>query len=93
MAWFTPAELPNNRYYIFGKEGGRNLADQFDIPFLGEIPLVQGIREGGDRGVPIMESDDLITKEAFSKFADNAIRSIAMRNANMEATKVVEVVV
>ena len=69
------------------------MADQFDIPFLGEIPLVQGIREGGDRGVPIMESEDQITKEAFTKFADNAIRSIAMRNANMEATKVVEVVV
>jgi ATP-binding protein involved in chromosome partitioning len=93
MAWFTPAELPNNRYYIFGKEGGRKMADQFDIPFLGEIPLVQSIREGGDCGVPIMESDDEITKEAFTRFADNAIRSIAMRNANMEATKVVELVV
>jgi ATP-binding protein involved in chromosome partitioning len=93
MAWFTPAELPENRYYIFGKEGGRKLADQFDIPFLGQIPLVQGIREGGDAGVPAMLGDDLVTKEAFSAFADNAIRSIAMRNANIDATKVVEVVV
>jgi ATP-binding protein involved in chromosome partitioning len=93
MAWFTPAELPNNRYYIFGKEGGRRMADQFDIPFLGEIPIVQGIREGGDLGVPIMESEDAITKEAFTRFADNAIRSISMRNANMDATQVVEVVV
>ena len=93
MSWFTPAELPENRYYIFGKEGGKKLADQFDIPFLGQIPLVQGIREGGDKGVPIMMGDDPITREAFSKFADHAIRSIAMRNANLEATKVVEIVV
>ena len=93
MAWFTPAELPENRYYIFGKGGGRKLADQFDLPFLGEIPIVQGIREGGDQGVPAMVGDDEVTKEAFRKFAENAIRSIAMRNANMEATKVVEVLV
>ena len=93
MAWFTPAELPNNKYYIFGKEGGKKLADQFDIPFLGEIPLVQSIREGGDAGVPIMESNDEITKAAFTEFANNAVRSISMRNANMEQTKVVEVLV
>jgi ATP-binding protein involved in chromosome partitioning len=93
MAWFTPAELPNNRYYIFGKEGGRKMADQYDIPFLGEIPLVQGIREGGDKGVPIMAGDDAITKKAFIDFAGQAVRSISMRNANMEATKVLEVVV
>jgi len=93
MAWFTPAELPENRYYIFGKEGGRKLADQFDLPFLGEIPIVQGIREGGDQGVPAMVGDDAVIKEAFTRFAENAIRSIAMRNANIEATKVVEVLV
>ncbi|MEP6627079.1 MAG: Mrp/NBP35 family ATP-binding protein, partial [Ginsengibacter sp.] len=51
MSYFTPAELPDNKYYIFGKEGGKRLADEFDIPFLGEIPLVQSIREGGDIGV------------------------------------------
>jgi ATP-binding protein involved in chromosome partitioning len=93
MAWFTPAELPNNRYYIFGKEGGKRMADQFDIPFLGEIPLVQSIREGGDEGIPIMVSNDDITKQAFTEFANNAVRSISMRNANLEATKVVEVLV
>jgi ATP-binding protein involved in chromosome partitioning len=93
MAWFTPAELPNNRYYIFGKEGGRKMADQYDIPFLGEIPLVQGIREGGDKGVPIMAGDDAITKKAFIDFAGQAVRGISMRKANMEATKVLEVVV
>jgi ATP-binding protein involved in chromosome partitioning len=93
MAWFTPAELPNNKYFIFGKDGGKKLADQLDIPFLGQIPLVQSIREGGDKGVPIMEGDDQVTKDAFILFANNAIRSIAMRNANIEATQVVEVVV
>jgi len=93
MAWFTPAELPQNRYYIFGKEGGKRLADQFDIPFLGEIPLVQSIREGGDDGMPIMAGSDEITKQAFINFANNAVRSISMRNANLEATKVVEVLV
>jgi len=93
MAWFTPAELPDNKYYIFGKDGGKKLADQLDIPFLGQIPLVQSIREGGDKGVPIMAGEDNITKDAFVLFANNAIRSIAMRNANVEATQVVEIVV
>ena len=93
MAWFTPAELPDHKYFIFGKDGGKKLADQLDIPFLGQIPLVQSIREGGDKGVPIMEGDDNVTKDAFILFANNAIRSIAMRNANMEATQVVEIVV
>lgn len=92
MSWFTPAELPNNRYYIFGKEGGKKLAEEYDLPFLGQIPLVQSIREGGDTGIPAMVSDDRITKHAFMDFASKAVRSIAMRNANMDVTKVVEVV-
>ncbi len=93
MAWFTPAELPGNKYYIFGKGGGRKMAEQYDIPFLGEIPLVQTIREGGDAGIPIMAGTDSITKEAFSEFAGNAVRSISMRNAAMPNTEVVEVLV
>lgn len=92
MSYFTPAELPNNKYYIFGKEGGRRLAEEYDIPFLGQIPLVQGIREGGDSGVPIMMSDDAVTKKAFSDFAGSAARSIAMLNANMKLERVAEVV-
>ncbi|MDB5223896.1 MAG: Mrp/NBP35 family ATP-binding protein [Chitinophagaceae bacterium] len=91
MSYFTPAELPDNKYYIFGKEGGKKLADEYDIPFLGEIPLVQSIREGGDSGVPVMMSDDLISKQAFIDFAANATRGIAMRNAEMPATEVSEV--
>ena len=90
MSYFTPAELPDNKYYIFGKDGGKKLAEEYDIPFLGQIPLVQSIREGGDEGMPVMVSNDSITKNAFIDFASSAVRSIAMRNANMGTTKVVE---
>jgi ATP-binding protein involved in chromosome partitioning len=92
MSYFTPAELPDHKYFIFGRQGGKRLADEYDIPFLGEIPLVQGIREGGDEGVPVMVGDDEVTKTAFREFADNVARSISMRNANLSAEKVIEVV-
>jgi ATP-binding protein involved in chromosome partitioning len=92
MSYFTPAELPNHKYYIFGKEGGKRLADEYDLPFLGQIPLVQSIREGGDQGVPIMVSDDEVTKQAFKEFAAHVVRGISMRNANMSTEKLVEVV-
>jgi ATP-binding protein involved in chromosome partitioning len=92
MSYFTPAELPDHKYYIFGKEGGRRLADEYDLPFLGQIPLVQNIREGGDIGVPVMMGDDEITKAAFSEFAGTVARSVSMRNAHMNAEEVAEVV-
>ena len=92
MSYFTPAELPDNRYYIFGKDGGKNLAEEFDIPFLGQIPIVQSIREGGDIGIPAMVSDDAVTQKAFMDFAANSVRGIAMRNANLEPTQIQEVV-
>ena len=92
MSYFTPAELPENRYYIFGKDGGKKLAEEYEIPFLGQIPLVQSIREGGDIGVPLMVGDDFITRKAFEEFASNAIRSIAMRNANLSALQTAEVI-
>jgi ATP-binding protein involved in chromosome partitioning len=92
MSYFTPAELPENKYYIFGKDGGKRLADEYDIPFLGQIPLVQSIREGGDHGVPVMIGDDPITQKAFEQFAGQVVRSIAMRNANISAEKVAKTV-
>lgn len=92
MSYFTPAELPNNKYYIFGKEGGKRLADEYDLPFLGQIPLVQSIREGGDIGVPIMMSDDVISKEAFIEFGGTVARAVSMRNAHMRSEEVAEVV-
>ena len=81
MSYFTPAELPENKYFIFGKDGGKNLAEEFDIPFLGQIPIVQSIREGGDIGIPVMVSDDHISRKAFNDFAGNAVRGIAQKNA------------
>ena len=92
MSYFTPEELPNNKYYIFGKEGGKRLAEEYDLPFLGQIPLVQSIREGGDNGVPIMMSDDEITKKAFEDFTAHVVRSVSMRNANMKSTEIAGVV-
>ncbi len=91
MSYFTPHELPDNKYYIFGKDGGKKLAEEYDIPFLGQIPLVQSIRQGGDDGLPVMAGSDTVTKKAFIDFAGSAVRSIAMRNANMASTKVVEI--
>jgi len=91
MAYFTPAELPENKYYLFGKDGGKHLADEYDLPFLGQIPLIQSIREGGDQGVPAMVGDDNITKEAFTAVVSNAVRQIAIRNANLPKTETINV--
>lgn len=92
MAYFTPAELPENKYFLFGKEGGKKLAEEYDLPFLGQVPLVQSIREGGDEGVPAMVGNDQLSQEAFRGFTSLAVRSIALRNANMPSTKMIEVV-
>ncbi|GAA4461261.1 Mrp/NBP35 family ATP-binding protein [Nemorincola caseinilytica] len=91
MAYFTPRELPENKYYIFGQGGARQMADQFELPFLGEIPLVQSIREGGDKGIPAVIDDEQVTKKAFAELAQNVARNIAIRNASLEPTKVVQV--
>ncbi len=90
MSYFIPAELPDHKYYIFGKEGGKRLAEEYEIPFLGQIPLVQTIREGGDQGVPVMMGDDMLTKKAFQDFASLVVRSIAMRNANIKSGIIAE---
>jgi ATP-binding protein involved in chromosome partitioning len=91
MAYFTPAELPDNKYYLFGKEGGLKLASEYDLSFLGQIPLVQSIREGGDEGVPAMVGADAVSKEAFRTFVGNAVRQIAIRNANLPQTATITV--
>ena len=92
MSYFTPEELPNNKYYLFGKEGGKRLAEEYELNFLGQIPLVQSIREGGDSGKPAMVGNDTISQEAFRNFAALAVRNISMRNANIPKTKILEVV-
>jgi ATP-binding protein involved in chromosome partitioning len=91
MAYFTPAELPENKYYLFGKEGGLKLASEYDLSFLGQIPLVQSIREGGDEGVPAMVGTDAVSKDAFRTFVGNAVRQIAIRNANLPRTATITV--
>jgi ATP-binding protein involved in chromosome partitioning len=89
MAYFTPAELPENKYYIFGNGGGRKLAEKYEVEFLGEIPIVQSIRESGDIGYPIVMKDDL-TAQAFMDLSEAMARQVALRNANQDKTKVVE---
>src|SRR5471030_1251458 len=92
MAYFTPAELPENKYYLFGKGGAKKMAEQFELPFLGEIPIVQSIREGGDNGVPAVLGDEPASKKAFMDLASRVAQNIAIRNANLEPTKVVQMV-
>ncbi|HXH20302.1 MAG TPA: Mrp/NBP35 family ATP-binding protein [Chitinophagales bacterium] len=91
MSYFTPRELPENKYYIFGKGGGRKVAEEFGLPLLGQIPIVQSICEGGDSGLPAVLGDDMISKYAFQEFANNSERYIAIRNSTIEATQPVEV--
>jgi ATP-binding protein involved in chromosome partitioning len=81
MSWFTPLELPDSKYYIFGKEGGKRLADEYEMPFLGQIPLIQGIREGGDVGVPLLASENTQDKHYVQNFAGNVVRQMAIINA------------
>jgi len=90
MAYFTPTELPDNKYYLFGKEGGKKLAEEYDLSFLGQIPLVQSIREGGDEGIPAMVGTDEISKQAFRNITAQAVRNIAIRNAAAPATQTIK---
>jgi len=89
MAYFTPEELPDNKFYIFGKDGGKNLSEKYDVPLLGQVPLVQGIRESGDSGLPAVMKEGP-TADAFRTLAESLARQIAIRNANLAETKRVE---
>jgi ATP-binding protein involved in chromosome partitioning len=90
MAWFTPAELPENKYYIFGKNGCKELAEKMNIPLLGEIPLVQSICESGDSGKPVALKGAPLEK-AFSELADNFLKQVEIRNRTIDPTKKVEI--
>lgn len=92
MAYFTPAELPENKYYLFGREGARKLADELHIPFLGEIPLVQSICEGGDAGRPVILDESNPACIPFMKVAGNVAQQIAIRNASKASTTPVETI-
>ena len=90
MAWFTPAELPENKYYIFGREGAKHLAEEMNVPLLGQIPLVQSICEGGDNGLPVALDENSITGRAFIQLASNVVEQTNLRNANQAPTQIVE---
>lgn len=91
MAYFTPAELPENKYYIFGKEGARNLADDLEVPFLGEIPLVQSIREAGDAGRPAALQTATQIEEAFEGITRNVVEETVRRNENLPPTEAIKI--
>ncbi|MBK8444917.1 MAG: Mrp/NBP35 family ATP-binding protein [Sphingobacteriales bacterium] len=80
MAYFTPPELPDHKYYIFGRGGGEQLAEEFQVPFLGQMPLVQSVREGGDIGNPALLSSDALTVSLFDDLAGRVARQVAVRN-------------
>ena len=91
MAWFTPEELPENKYYIFGKEGVKKLAVEMNVDLLGQIPLVQAVREDGDSGRPSVLDDKNPAVEAFEQLAKNVVSAIDKRNANQAPTERVEI--
>jgi ATP-binding protein involved in chromosome partitioning len=91
MSYFTPDELPDKKYYIFGKDGCKNLAEELNVPLLGQIPIVQSIRESGDAGVPVTALNHPVVTEAFMELAKKVAQQVAIRNANVAPTKIVEV--
>lgn len=91
MSWFTPEELPENKYYIFGKDGGKDLARDMNIPFLGQIPIVMSIREGGDLGIPVAWKEETVTGIAFKELALNVVEQLDLRNANLKPTERVRI--
>ncbi|MBQ8593857.1 MAG: Mrp/NBP35 family ATP-binding protein [Bacteroidaceae bacterium] len=91
MAWFTPAELPQNRYYLFGKEGAKKLAEEMNVPLLGQIPIVQSICEGGDNGMPVALDENTITGQAFNELAAKVVAQVKRRNREQAPTQIVEI--
>ncbi|RCS26180.1 iron-sulfur cluster carrier protein ApbC [Polaribacter sp. WD7] len=91
MAYFTPEELPNNKYYIFGQDGAKNLAEDISTQFLGEVPLVQSIREAGDVGHPVALQEGTVLEEAFQNITKEMVAQLLKRNANLPPTEVVRI--
>lgn len=91
MAYFTPEELPNNKYYIFGKEGAKNLAEDLGVPFMGEIPLVQSIREAGDVGRPAALQTGTPLEKAFEVLTQNVVQEVVKRNENLPPTEAIKI--
>ncbi len=92
MAWFTPEELPENKYYIFGKDGAKSLSEQLNIPLLGQIPLVQSVREAGDAGRPAVMQENTPIAKALMQMSKNVAQQVAIRNATQAPTEKVEMI-
>ena len=90
MAYFTPEELPDNKYYIFGKDGGKQLAEEFNTPFLGRLPIIEEIRQAGDEGTPIVLSNNIVAN-AFTKLAESVAQQVAIRNASLPESHAVPI--
>jgi ATP-binding protein involved in chromosome partitioning len=91
MAYFTPEELPNNKYYIFGKEGAKDLAKDLGVAFLGEVPIVQSIREAGDYGRPAALQTGSIIENVFDEITRNVVTEVVNRNENLEPTEAIKI--
>ena len=91
MAYFTPEELPENKYYIFGKEGAKNLAEDLQVPFLGEVPLVQSIREAGDYGRPAAMQTATVIEKVFEEITRNVVEQTVSRNENLPPTEIIKI--
>jgi ATP-binding protein involved in chromosome partitioning len=91
MAYFTPEELPENKYYIFGKEGARNLAEDLGVPFLGEVPIVQSIREAGDYGRPAAMQTGSVIETVFEEITRNVVQETVKRNESLPATEAIKI--
>ncbi|WP_392419914.1 P-loop NTPase [Capnocytophaga canis] len=91
MAYFTPEELPNNKYYIFGREGAKNLAEDLNVPFLGEIPLVQSIREAGDVGRPAALQENTPLALSFKQLSQNVVQSVVERNRSLPPSEAIKI--
>ena len=91
MAYFTPEELPNNKYYIFGKEGAKNLAEDLSVPFLGEVPLVQSIREAGDYGRPAALQTASVIEKVFEEITRNVVQETVNRNESLPPTEAIKI--
>jgi ATP-binding protein involved in chromosome partitioning len=91
MAYFTPEELPDNKYYIFGQEGAKNLAEDLDVPFLGEVPIVQSIREAGDYGRPAALQTASVIEKVFEEITRNVVQEVVNRNDSLPATEAIKI--
>ena len=91
MAYFTPEELPNNKYHIFGESGARNLADDLKVPFLGEIPLVQSVREAGDFGRPAALQEGTAVRAAFEEMTRSVVTEVVRRNEDLPPTEAIKI--